>query len=229
MNTKSKNYKKYLELRKAIYKNWETQKNLGYKPLENPIHHGFDAYFVLRDDISRRNDANIFQYIIDNFSNTVWNRRNDLRVYSYKSKSYTLNIPTIKEIPEHVYENLNNNVKKYFYGYEKCFWNSIRKVYVCTVPSHFFTVKVVKSYKTHYKVIDEVLLQEESYLRDKLYQDHYNEWSYSGSAPKKYIKLCNRKDRRKTNIEIRKAFIKNEWDEMELPLNHRHYGKWEYY
>lgn len=229
MNTKSKNYKKYLKLLKELEKNHDAQRNLGYKPLDKPVHHGYDAFFILRDDVSRRHDAYIFQYIIDRFSKPVWSRRKDLMIYSYFEKCYIKNNPTINDISEEVYEKLPLNIKKYFYGYDKQFWNTVRKIYKCTVPDYFFTVKVVKSYKTHYKVIDSVLKQEESYLSDKLYSECYDLWSYHGTVPKRFTQLCNRRDRRKSKIEIRKTMHNNEWDEMELPGRHRHYATWYYW
>jgi hypothetical protein len=229
MNTKGKNYKEYLKLRNQLDKNWEAQRKLGYKPLEKPIPHGYDAYYVLREDISRRSDSSDFQYIFDNFSKTVWCRRKDFMVYSYNERRYIKLNPSIKNLTEREYEKLPVKLKKYFYSVDKQYWNTIRKEYVCTVPDYFFTVKIIKSYKTHYKVIDEVLKQEAAYLSDKLKEDYYNYWSYYGSVPKKYVKLCNRKDRRKSKMSISKAINSNEWDEMDLPGHHRHYARWEYY
>lgn len=229
MNTKDKKYKEYLKLLEKLNENYKAQKNLGYKPLEKPIHHGYDAFFILRDDIQRRVDVNVFQYILDNFSKSVWSRRKDFKYYSHKYKKYIKLNPSIRNINESEYGKLHESIKKYFIEFEEKYWGGIRKIYTCVVPSHFFKIKIVKSYKTHYKVIDSVLKQEESYLEDKLYSDFYNLQAYHGNAPKRYTQLCNRRDRRNTKIEIKKTMNNNNWDEMELPGRHKHYATWYYW
>ena len=64
-NAKTEKYKAFLSKMRERDTNWEAQRKLGYKPLEKPIHHGYDAYWILRDDVARREDADKFQYILD--------------------------------------------------------------------------------------------------------------------------------------------------------------------
>lgn len=228
MNTKIKNYKKYLKYVKDFEENRKAQLNLGYKKLDVPIHYGYNVYFVLRDDILKRKDSNIIQYIIDNFSSTEWSLRKDLMTYSYELKADVKIHPKIYDLNQNTYNKLPLKVKDYFYEYEKTYLNTIRKYYRCILPKWFFKIKRVKNYKTHYKIISSELKKEEAYINKKLYTDFYNLWSYKSHAPKKYTKLCNRRDRRKSKNEIRKSINRMSFDDMQLPGRHRHYAKWYY-
>jgi hypothetical protein len=58
-NTKHKNYKSYLKLLTEQEKLEVIRRNLGYRELEQPRHHGYEAYLVLRDDIANRDDAHL--------------------------------------------------------------------------------------------------------------------------------------------------------------------------
>jgi hypothetical protein len=63
-------------------------KALGYRTLDKPIHHGYNAYFTLREDIAKRDDrlSWAYQYFIDNFSTQPWSRTIDFKRKNKKSK-----------------------------------------------------------------------------------------------------------------------------------------------
>ena len=61
-NERTEKFKDFLRKEEELNNNWKAQRALGYKPLDKPIHHGYDAYWVLRDDVARRADADKFYY-----------------------------------------------------------------------------------------------------------------------------------------------------------------------
>lgn len=247
-NKKTEKYKEFLRLQNAYYENREAQRNLGYKPFDNPIHYGYEAYFVLRDDVTRREDADKLQYILDNFSKRAWSRRKDFKVWSYGRNSTVDVTPGFKELDSYAYEKLPPWAKKYFYSYEAKGWGGKTYTkYVVVIPGHFIVNKVVKSYKTHYKVTDEILKQEEAEISARIESQFYNEqlkhWKRHNSL-KWGKKFLNRKDRSYNKMALKKNMsmtfakyddINDDWgswlydwcdDFYEFKYRHKHYGKW---
>lgn len=246
-NKKAEKYKEFLRLQDAYYENIEAQRNLGYKPLEKPIHHGYDAYWVLREDVVRREDADKFQEILDNFSITVWCKNKEFRVWDrYYKRMVDVN-PGLREIDQKQYNNLSTWAQRFFYSYEKqsSWGGATRTVYAVNIPSYFLVRKVVKSYKTHYKVLDSDLQREEAEIKAQLDTIFYNERKkyYCGSS-KKWRKILNKKDRVYNKVALKKNMsmtfakyddINDDWgswlydwcdDFYEFKYHHKHYGKW---
>ncbi len=248
-NKKTEKQKEFMHLQEELYANWEAQRNLGYKPLEKPIHNGYNAFWVLRDDVSRRDDAHRFQYILDTYGTTVWCRRKDFKYWSYQHKKNVDINPGFREITPHVYEGLNSWVKKFFEPYTVYSrWGSNSYVmYRVNIPEYFFVRKRVKAYNTHYKVIDEILLQEEAEIKaiieNQFFDEQRRHWNRHSSG-KWWRKCLNRKDRAHNKSALRRnmrvIFAKNDdinddwgswvdtWcdDQYEFKYRHKHYGKW---
>lgn len=205
-NTKHKDYKRYLALNRRSSEIYAAQKALGYVELEKPIHRGYEAYLVLREDIARRDDAWVFQYIIDNFATQPWSI--DGVFYRKHRRWYNDNRPKIRSISESGYLQLPPQVAKYFYHdykEDKASWNGVvYKYYSCTtVPEHFFVMKVVKSYITHKKIIDGDLVSEEKFVDDQISalmtkMNPFNERGYSS-----FKKDINKRNRRKDKMALR--------------------------
>ena len=150
-NKKTEKHKEFLRLEREMSANWEAQRKLGYKPLDKPIHHGYDAYWVLREDVSRRDDADRFQYILDTYGITVWCRKKDFKAWDYFYKREVDIKPGFKEITLREYEELNPWVKKFFDSYTKytSWGKSSYIMYRVNIPDYFLIRKREKSYKTH--------------------------------------------------------------------------------
>jgi len=229
--------------------NWEAQRKLGYKPLEKPIHHGYDSYWVLRDDVARREDADKFQQILDNFGTTVWCKDKNFKEWDRSCKKMVDVNPGLREIDQKRYDNLSAWAQKFFYSYQKqSRWGGASyTVYAVNIPSHFLVRKIVKSYKTHYKVIDEELLREEAEINAQLETTFYDVrgkyWERHSSS--KWWRQClNRRDRAYNKNALRKNMratfakyddITDDWgcwiydwcdDQHEFKYRHKHYGKW---
>lgn len=245
---KTEKFKEFLRLEEELGANWEAQRNLGYKPLDKPIHNGYDAFWVLRDDVSRRDDAYRFQHILDTYGTTVWCRRKDFKAWSYLHKREVDIKPGFKEITPREYEELNSWVKKFFEPYTRYsrWGNNSSVMYRVNIPDYFLVRKRVKSYKTHYKVIDEVLLQEEAEIKaiiENQYFDEQRKYWDRHSSGKWWRKYLNRKDRAHNKSALRRNMrtifaednINEDWrswldgncdDRYEFKYRHKHYGKW---
>ncbi|MEK6828556.1 MAG: hypothetical protein AABY15_00320 [Nanoarchaeota archaeon] len=231
-NKKTERYKDFLKLESQLSINWEAQRKLGYKPLDKPIHHGYDAYWVLRDDVSRRDDAWQWQYILDNFGKSTWCRDKSFRYWN-KQERMMVNIrPSFKDIDFNKYENLPPWAKKFFYATEKKgYWGQMYKVYSVGIFDYYLKMKVVKSYKTHYKVIDELLKQEEAELEARLEGQFYDErrksWNRHRSG-KDWRTIFNRADRRhnKNALKVNIDFLDDEESCKDFKYYHKHYGRW---
>jgi hypothetical protein len=206
-NTKHKDYKRYLALMEKEDELEMVIKNLGYVELEKPIHKGYEAYLELREDITRRQDAWVFQYIIDNCSTITWS---PTTVFYEKKRGYVIDrTPKIKLMSEEQYLKLPPQVAKYFrhnHLDDKPRWNgTVAKYYSASyVPDFYFVMKIRNSYITHRKVVDGELERELRFVRDQLFylrtiMSPYNETGYSA-----FKKDINKRNRRKDKMALRK-------------------------
>src|SRR6478609_8255284 len=74
--------------------------------LDKPIHDGFTAEWVLRDDILNREDAHFFQEALDAFKEPLFSRREDFNFKDRYNKLYTAK-PKLKTIKKEAYEALS--------------------------------------------------------------------------------------------------------------------------
>ena len=206
--TREKEYKALIrrsdEVRKERYE-------LGYVELDVPRFNGYIAKLKLRDDIARRDDADVFQEIMELHGYVTfavrlikdfpWNT--GAKRWRYSDLRY----PHIKDITKHVYDSLRPQVQKHFVESRFSTWRGMN-LYVCTVPSFYYDIEYVKDYITHARVIDEVLEQEDSELDKQIdkYQEEYGIYHWrnaSGGAPKSFRKSLNRTERAKSKRVVR--------------------------
>jgi hypothetical protein len=238
--------KKYWEIRKALDLNKKTQRALGWVELENPIPHGYNAYFVLRKDISAREDAWIFQSILNLCAKSAWRRKNDFEKvkerktnYKYGSRVRVVDsYPELWSINEETYSKLVPAIQKWFTETINS-WNN--KIYDSSVPSFFFEIEVKQHYKTKVKIIDELLLQEESELYDQLDRFvgmKYGRFCKERGAPKDFVRFFNVSHRRSEKV-ITKKIVKNTkisfgyfedpLEDYTFPISNRHTASWSWW
>ena len=224
MNSKDKNYKKYLAVRRRKEEIREAKRNLGYEKLDKPYQRGWDAYWVLRDDISKREDAEEIQAIIDHYGTTIYSKDGEFVTWLRKEKRYISHKPSIKTIEEKEYKTLYSWAQKWFEHdptkdkYSPWHYRTLR-YYKCVIPEYFLVMKKVKHWVTHHKVVDEVLEQEWAeldVLEDKLI--NYRHWSSFGKSGKPYKKFRNKEFRLKEKREIKKTMRTQNWDDIDLPI-----------
>lgn len=204
-NTKRETYKEYLALQRREDKLYEEKKNLGYRELEKPIHHGYTAYLELREDVLRRTDKEglAYQYIIKHFSTETWGKTIDFYKKSKKtwySFDYDYVTPKIRKITEREFEALHPSIAKYFYNYKidnKYHWGGLEcRYYTNVIPEHYVVIKVKKDYLTHQKIIDSELEREAAFVEDKI-SAFYNTTPYfrDSGIGKWFRTNMNRRDR----------------------------------
>lgn len=138
---------------------WQAQANLGYIVLEKPIRHGWYKHLVLRDDVSRRSDAHIFQEILDRCGTECWghDKAHADKVWDRFSRSnLEIQFPGIKKINSRVLSRLSPKARKWFLGYDWC-WSrrhGFLKRYHCQVHRHYFKIAYTRAYITKRGIID---------------------------------------------------------------------------
>lgn len=237
MKKRNKYYQKekdFLKIEKSLAINNKAQRDLGYIELDEPIPHGYDAYLVLRKDISNRDDAWVFEYILDIALSKHWwrkdytnilNRRGKDRLYIYQNTR----MPHIRDISEKKYESLPVQVRKWFNPIKHMYFHCAT-YYECTVPNFYYEIEVKRHYKTHIRILDELLLQEEAELEKDYYSSYFrNIRKIENGAPKSYVKLFNRSFRAKTK-NITNYNSKNDINDWkEYPCSGRHTARWSYW
>ena len=184
-NKKAEKLKAFYRKREELWENEVAQSNLGYKPLEKPIHKGYDGEWTLRGDISRRADAEDFEGLIHYYGVSVWCKDDSFTRWNKKEKREVEIKPYFKKINENEYNTLRPWIKRFFtysYGDDVVRWGGeVVRYYRVNVPEYYFNLKKVKHYKTHYKVIDEVLLQEWDEIQTTIDTTYYvhqiTEWN----------------------------------------------------
>lgn len=206
------------------------QCNLGYVKLETPIPHGYVARFKLRDDIARRDDAWVFQGIINLCGKTGWRRKNTFKkikdngYFHTIGRNYYGDYPDWKTIDKKSYDSLVPQVKKWFsVGTDKFGRVTFRH----NVPYFYFEIEVEHHYRTESKVIDESLEQREAEIENKLWNFRHWRWN-SGCAPSWYCRFYNVSDRRQNKLGAHK-FIREENENFIFPGRHKHCATWDWW
>jgi hypothetical protein len=233
MKKRNKEYlkeKDFLRLQRASEENYEAQRNLGWIELDEPVHSGFTATLTLRSDVANREDAWIFQEIVDKFSTSSWakkikdfdflnkeNRNGNI----YKNKFNFYHRPRIDDISDYNYNLLAPQVKKLFRKSSSYFSSWRGEYYVCIVPSFYFDIKIEKRWITKVRVFDEVLEQEEAEIDSEIERNHYNKCFRSRytCAPKSFRKYLNRQQRAKAKQVLYKNFFNEK--ELEFEDNYK--------
>ena len=203
--------KQYFALSKRLEHNYQAQRNLGWIDLDKPKFSGYVKILALREDISNREDAYLFDGIIKYFGTSVYSRKKDFRYRTRKGK-YEIIKPRIRNISKKEYEELIPAARKKFSICE-----DLDKMinghfsYICNISSFFFIDKISRYYITKVRVIDSILIQEESELKYFLklvrIETSYKYGYGSMTAPKFYRKHLNRRQRCRSKAAIVK-FIK---------------------
>lgn len=166
--------KEIIKLKKQDREINEAIRNQGYIELDKPIPHGYNAEWVLRDDILRREDAWAYQEALDACSGSIWSKDKSFKFKDYKTKKWVVQNPSLKSINKETYEKLSPTAKKFFVediSHERRYWRYgfSDKYYRCTL-SYELVVKITQSYITHRREHDSVLYQKDAEIEDRLYR-----------------------------------------------------------
>ncbi len=226
MKKRNKQYlkeKEYLRLKNALDANYKAQRNLGWVELEEPIHRGYTSYLKLRNDISNREDAWIFEGIIERFGSTHHlKRKNDISLLNNKKNRCNINYyhnPLIRDIKQKDYDYLIPQAQKHFIKrINNNPWQS--DTYACIIPNFYFEIKIEKHWVTRQRIFDEILAQEYSEIKYQLEANHYDRfYRWYASAPKSFRKILNKSQRAKAKNILHNIYYKEK--EMEFEDNYK--------
>lgn len=223
MNSKDKNFKKILELKRRVTEINEAQKKLGYEKLDVPYLKGWDGYWVLRDDIARSENGKRLSGLINDFGKTIFSSNKEFKTWSKGDRKYNYHKPGFKKVDEDTYNRFQSWVQEWFVydpTEDRQWWNGVKKYYRFTIPNWMLIMKKEKHWVTEYKVRDEVLEQEYAELNDKIdqllnYRSFYTE---SNKSAKPYQKIRNRSFRTKEKRELKKVIKSKNFDNLDLPI-----------
>lgn len=193
--------KEWFALKKKRSANLKAQRVLGWVELEKPRFAGYKKNLVLRDDIARRDDALVFQEIIDRFGAEVYSRRKDFLHYCGWSRKKEVRNAYVRDLAPNVYLNLSPQLKKWFTTEPQKVRYSHKPVHVCVVPEFFFAQKISRHYITKVREFDETLKKEESELdffaKKNPRFSKMDRWYYGHgwTAPKWYRRCKNREEK----------------------------------
>ena len=188
--------------------------SLGYEELEKPIRHGWYMFPVLREDIANRQDAEVFQEVIDACGVTVWGRtKKRARAELDRRVRFPgfFRSPGIDEIYEKKYNELSLRAKKYFdgpYGY------SFSPKYRCTVPGFFYVSKFKRAYITHRKIIDHAIRQRMDELEGMLWRKGYFKQVYGWAGVSKWKRKRDQQKIRRDGRRQVQRYVKGEVEEV---------------
>jgi hypothetical protein len=189
------------EIRDAI-------RSQGWIELEEPIHNGYYAEWVLRDDILRRDDVAAFQEALDVCKDKLWGRNPEFRYKNTKTKKWEFAKPKLKSINKERYEALSPSGKKLFYEdttKSSKYWRVgyTDKKYRCTL-SYELVVKITKAYITHRREHDGVLYQMDGENKKMMYKvaGNDNPWGSSSGNSRFWRKHENKKEKLQAERKI---------------------------
>jgi hypothetical protein len=218
--------KKLIELRMKDHEINMAIRNQSLVELDEPIHHGYNAEWILRSDIEKREDAHVFQEALDACKKMIWGKTPEFRVKNSKTKRWENVKPGLKKINKAKYDALSPSAQKFFFETTKSakYWRVgfNDKEYQCTL-SYELVVKITKHYITHRREHDNILYQMDAENEKMLYKvaGNDNPWGAGKNYPKWYRKVENAKEKNRASrelVEVKKIYpsIKKKKDLLDL-------------
>lgn len=216
--------KEIIRLKQESREVWESIRNQGSIKLEKPIHHGYHATFVLRADISRRDDAHVYQEALNACNAVIWCKNPDFKFKNRKTKKMERHYPSLKKIHKAEYEKLSLSARKLFSEdtskeaskYWRLGYND--KIYISNLSFELVT-KVTKAYITHRQEHNELLYQKDAEIEKHLYnKTDGNPWRGGDSDYKDWLREQSKREKlneKRKIIEVKKVY-KNAKDKDDL-------------
>jgi len=219
MTQKKRN--KYFQQEKAVIrlkmegeKIWTAMNNQSLVELEEPIHRGYNAEWILRSDIAKRDDAHVFQEALDACKGSVWSKNPEFRFKNSKTKRWEAINPKMHALNKEKYEALSPSAKKFFFETTRSnkYWRVgyYDKEYRCTL-SYELVVKISKSFITHRREHDNILYQMDAENEKMMYQVAGNDNPWGGKSYKNWFwrKHENTKEKLEASrklVDIKKTY-----------------------
>ena len=202
-----KQKKEILRLKRESNEIWSAIRNQAWLELDEPYQYGWDAEFVVREDLSRSKYNDELQYLIETFGKSVWSKNKDF-IRKYTKRKNEVIEPYFVKIWEKEYDELHPVIQKYFSedGTTESHWRG--KQYYCNVERWKLDIKKTKHVVTHYQEHDEILYQMEAENEaelDKYYGKVYRNYGSKGFFNRQQKKKENNQTKRKLD-EIKTGY-----------------------
>ena len=148
-------YQKYISIDKAI-------NNLGWLDLDKPVYLGYIKRFVLRDDISRRKDANVFEGILKCINDFAVCKKKDFLKKDWKTKKKVPIQHSLKHLGKKQFNKLPTNQQKHFsadYDHKDRCWK------YRFILNYYFVPKIDKHYAYRVRVFDADLVKQSAEIQ----------------------------------------------------------------
>lgn len=203
LNKYDKLEKEYRALWKEYRNLSNAKRNLGLIKLEKPIRSGWYKHLTLRDDISRRKDADILEEVLKIAGTKIWgrDRKHADKVWNKTNKrDEKIQFPGIRKIPKWDFDKLSIHAKKWFKPYDvryKFGYGGYRRFY-CIVPRFYFKIAYSKAFITHRKVIDPLIEKRLDEIEHMIFYGKYlalhnSQCKYSNYYDKEFVHRKNRR------------------------------------
>lgn len=172
-NDKFLKEKKVIGLKIAEQENRDAIRNQGYIELEKPYHYGYNATYVLRDDILNKMNADAYQEALDACVEMIWCRNEDFIYEDWQTKKKYVAKPKMKKINQAEYDKLSPAARHFYFEsnmFDYRYWREgyKDKHYYCTL-SYELKIVITKNYITHRREHDSVLYQTKDEIDKQLY------------------------------------------------------------
>lgn len=196
-NKQEKQKKEILRLLRESNEIWDAIARQKWFELDEPYQNGWNAEFVVREDLARSKYNDELQYLIEEFGRTVWSKNKDFVEKYRKGKSRVIE-PYFVKIYQREYDELHPVIQKYFSVdvTGESYWYGKR--YYCNVERWKLDIKKSKHIVTHYREHDEILYQmdaENQAALDKYHGKVWGQWKGKG-----YV---NKLQRKKEKVIVR--------------------------
>jgi len=200
-------------LEKERWTLWLAMRNLGSIKLDKPLRHGYYTHLILRDDISRRKDAKVFQEIIEKCRVNIWgtNKTHADKCWNgYNTRNSQIQWPGFYKLDEKRFDKLSNKAKRHFEKIPHQPNHATR--YYCNVPRWYFVKTFTKAYITHRQIIDPKLNRRLDEIDEKLRNSKYYNLSHTDyNAMSKWERVVlHQQNRSKTSQLLSNYVLSNE-------------------
>ena len=184
--SRKEDFEKFLiRLDKRRNKLWGDRQSMPWIPLAEPYQKGWKRFFVLRDDIRRSKEADLYQTLLDKINTIQHSRDKAFRRRKRRMRKYVYFVEkqSLREFNEYEWNSpkckLTEKEKLLFYRYEG--WNHERKYwevkYIYAEPWRF-VLRVRPHMITEQKMIDAKLEAEYRRLVNYIERNHLGDTIY---------------------------------------------------
>lgn len=169
---KTKRAKEVISSQKRLYLLRKAKHNQPLIPLDKPVHHGWERYFVLRSDLTHSKNAKVLTIILGMINNFVHSRTKDFTYKHWKTKKSFPVIQNLNRLTDKQGQELEPSLQKWFVR-TKFFHEYSKQPFYNWVFTHpqFFVFRIRPYFLTHKQLVDSEVESEIAFLNDWIYNE----------------------------------------------------------